>query len=236
MEGWWIIRSRNSAASAEETFSIFFPVLALKFSQSSVVVLASYFLGCVTFGYYLVRWRTGQDIRQLGSGSVGARNVGRQLGIAGFTFTLLFDFVKGLLAVGLTRIFTDYSLYMLLALFAVVMGHIWPLQLRCKGGKGIATSIGGLLVFDPRLVLTLVILFVLIFGLLRRTTLSCLITYAFIPMAGFFWGYNVWEIIGLGLFAGIILFAHRSNLSQEILSLRTRPADNRNESSPPRYE
>lgn len=66
-----------------------------------MLILASYALGCLATGYYWVRWQTGQDIRRLGSGGVGARNVGRVLGPWGFTITLLGDAAKGALAVGL---------------------------------------------------------------------------------------------------------------------------------------
>src|SRR5690242_19700244 len=65
--------------------------------------LIGYIFGCFTTGYYLVRWRTGQDIRELGSGSCAGRNVGRQLGKAGFFLTVLGDFWKGAFAVLMTR-------------------------------------------------------------------------------------------------------------------------------------
>ena len=65
------------------------------------LIAACYCLGCFTSGYYWVRWRTGEDVRQLGSGSVGARNVGRVLGGSGFIVVLLLDFTKGALAVWL---------------------------------------------------------------------------------------------------------------------------------------
>ena len=64
-------------------------------SQASCIALAAYLLGCFTPGYYLVRLRLGQDLRDLGSGSVGARNVGRLLGWRGFLLTVLGDFGKG---------------------------------------------------------------------------------------------------------------------------------------------
>jgi acyl phosphate:glycerol-3-phosphate acyltransferase len=67
------------------------------------MILCSYLLGCCTAGYYWMRLRTGQDIRRLGSGNVGARNVGRSLGTSGFAVTFFFDFLKGALAVWLAR-------------------------------------------------------------------------------------------------------------------------------------
>lgn len=196
-------------------------MLSLQLSQTTVIVAASYLLGCFTSGYYLVRWRTGQDIRTLGSGSVGARNVGRQIGPSGFTVTLLSDFAKGLIAVGLARwLAPDTSLYMFLALVAVVTGHIWPLQLKGRGGKGVATSVGGLLVFDWSLVVPLLLFCGIVAACTRRLTLACLGSYLLLPVIAYYRHYNVWEMTALAGFAGLILFAHRSNLWREIAGLR----------------
>jgi glycerol-3-phosphate acyltransferase PlsY len=115
------------------------------------ILLLAYVLGCLTPGYYLVRWRTGQDLRTLGSGGVGATNTGRLLGTSGFLIVGVGDAAKAALAVGLARWLHAADWVWMLALIAVVMGHVWPVQLRFRGGKGIACAIGGLLIFDPRL-------------------------------------------------------------------------------------
>src|SRR5580698_8498322 len=98
--------------------------------------VGAYLIGCFTTGYYLVRAWTGKDIRETGSGSSGARNVGRVLGKQGFFFTVLGDFAKGALAVWLTREWTNDELCAALAVVAVVAGHLWPVQLKFHGGKG----------------------------------------------------------------------------------------------------
>ena len=86
--------------------------------------LGAYALGCFATGYYLVRSRTGRDLREIESGSVGARNVGRILGKAGYILTMLCDMAKGALAVWFVAEFTNYSrLAMALAVLAVVAGH-----------------------------------------------------------------------------------------------------------------
>src|ERR1044072_3138796 len=99
--------------------------------QVMALCLSAYALGCFTIGYYLVRVRTGKDLRQTGSGSIGARNVGGVLGEGGFTLTLLFHFEKGAVAVLLTRYFLQHHAIsddpiVALASIAVVAGHIWP--------------------------------------------------------------------------------------------------------------
>ena len=123
--------------------------------QATGSVLGAYLLGCFAIGYYLVRARTGKDIREIESGSTGARNVGRVLGKPGFVLTAFGDFGKGVLAVWSAREWTNNNHLAALAMLAVVAGHLWPAQLRFRGGKGVATSFGALLVFDYRVALTI---------------------------------------------------------------------------------
>src|SRR5205823_4683693 len=155
-------------------------------NQASGIALGAYALGCFTTGYYYVRLRTDQDIRDLGSGSVGARNVGRVLGWPAFCVTLAGDFVKGACAVWAAQHFTTDPRLVGLALLAVVAGHLWPAQLRFHGGKGIATSLGGLLVYDYRLAIGCAALFRGAGATLRTTVLPGLIAVACLPRASIY--------------------------------------------------
>jgi glycerol-3-phosphate acyltransferase PlsY len=127
--------------------------------QATGSVLGAYLLGCFATGYYLVRARTGKDIREIESGSTGARNVGRVLGKPGFVLTVFGDFGKGALAVWGAWEWTNNHHLAAVAMLAVVAGQIWPAQLRFRGGKGVAASLGALLVFDYRMALTFAVLF-----------------------------------------------------------------------------
>ena len=186
--------------------------------------LAAYLLGCFAVGYYLVRARIGKDIREIESGSVGARNVGRVLGKPGFIITLLCDSGKGALAVWLAQEWTNNSRVALLAMLAVVCGHIWPIQLRFRGGKGVATSLGALLVFDCRIALTLSVLFLAGFVLTRKTLLPGMFAFACLPLIGWFFGYSNSTMTLLAVLAAVILFAHRKNLADEFDTLGARRA------------
>ena len=184
--------------------------------------LVAYLLGCVTSGYYLVRCRLGQDIRAIGSGSVGARNVGRFLGWRGFLLTLALDFGKGALAVGAVRALTQDERLVALSMLSVVVGHIWPIQLRLQGGKGMATSLGALCLFDFRLALWFVILFAASFLLTRRTVVSGLVALAALPFLAvvlahenFVAGYTPVKVISIGAIAALVLIAHRKNILTE---------------------
>ncbi len=177
-----------------------------------LILLISYGLGCFCTGYYLTRWRTGQDIRQLGSGNVGARNVGRVLGPVGFGLTLLGDTAKGAAAVWLAL---DWQLSLggvILALLAAVAGHMWPVQIGFRGGKGIATGLGGMLVFDLWLVAIMLVLVGLVGLVIRHSTVSGLIVITTTPLIAWIRGYPLPVVVGLALLAPMILFAHRGNI------------------------
>ena len=184
-----------------------------------LLVAICYCLGCFTAGYYWVRWRRGQDIRQIGSGSVGARNVGRVLGPWGFIVVLLLDFTKGALAVWLATKFDVSPEVTVMAMAAVVVGHTWPAQLRFHGGKGVATSLGAILAFDPLSALLLVLVFLVCFPLLRNFTLAGLLAFALSPFAGFLTTFGVIEVAALSSLAAIVLLAHHKNIRQEIAGI-----------------
>jgi len=115
-----------------------------------VVVCIGYMLGCLSTGYYLVRLRTGQDLRTIASGSTGSTNVKRILGTTGFVATLLGDAVKAACVVWAADYLEVSSWGIAAAMTAVVAGHIWPVQLGFHGGKGLAPGLGVLAATDYR--------------------------------------------------------------------------------------
>lgn len=190
--------------------------------QAFLIALGCYALGCVTGGYYLVRLRTGKDMRRLGSGSVGARNVGAVMGTPGFLATLVFDIAKGCLAVWVVRKFSGDERLVALAMIAVVVGHIWPVQLHFRGGKGVATSLGGLLIYDWELVIAYGVLFVAPFVFLRKTVLPGLIAYGLLPLASMFLKHESMKVVAVSLLVALVLIAHRRNFVEEYAALTTR--------------
>jgi len=179
-------------------------------------VLGAYALGCFSTGYYLVRARTGRDIREFESGNIGARNVSRLLGRTGFVITFAGDFTKGVLAVWAARYFSGSDLVAAMAMSCVVAGHIWPATLHFHGGKGVATSLGALLAYDPQLAVAFVLCCLPGVLLLRRIILPGMLAYACLPVAGWWLHRNPVEATLLGVLAGLVILAHRRNLAQEI--------------------
>lgn len=111
------------------------------------VSAVAYGLGCIPSGYLVVRLRTGRDVRRLGSGSTGGRNVARQLGAEWGLAVGILDMAKGALAAAVGRAVGRRA--MPAALVGVVAGHIWPATLAFRGGRGIAPAFGALAVGDP---------------------------------------------------------------------------------------
>lgn len=142
----------------------------------------SYLLGSIPFGYLLVRIFRGEDVRQSGSGNIGATNVSRKSPALG-VLTLLLDALKGFAAVAITRSFysSNPSLLGLAALFAI-LGHMFPLWLRFHGGKGVATGLGAFLVLAPKTILVMIVLFVAILAAFRYVSLASVLTVAAFPL------------------------------------------------------
>jgi glycerol-3-phosphate acyltransferase PlsY len=177
-------------------------------------IVASYLAGSICFGYYLVRYRTGRDVRNYGSGNPGARNVGRYLGPVGFFATLLGDAGKGAAAVALANFLDLSTSWTLVVIVAVIAGHLWPFQLQFRGGKGFATAIGAFLVFDYLLAFITTGIAVVAMLVLRRTTLGGLAAMALAPIAVYFAGYPLEVVVGATAVSALVLFGHRSNLRE----------------------
>ncbi len=194
----------------------------MSYTLEILVTISSYFLGCVSTGYYLVRLRTGQDIRSIGSGSTGTRNVGRLLGIKGFIITALGDLIKGAVPVGITLYLEFESWSVILVMIAVVIGHIWPIQLHFKGGRGVVTTAGALLVLDYRLVLVSLVVAGCIYIITRRGTVSGLIAIALCPVIARVLGKTPVIILGISVLVLVLLIAHRLYVRELFKLLRTK--------------
>jgi glycerol-3-phosphate acyltransferase PlsY len=196
-----------------------------------VAAVAAYALGCVCAGYYLVRLVAAEDIRMSGSGAAGATNVGRRFGAGGFTVTLALDCAKGAAAAWTARQAGLDPLAAGLAVVAVVVGHVWPAQLRFRGGKGIAPSLGAFVVYDPRVVIAIAAVFALGYALLRRFTICGLIAYVAAPLILLPLGVPGDVVAAVAAVAAIVLVAHRGDLRAAVASGRIRASDRRGTSA-----
>jgi acyl phosphate:glycerol-3-phosphate acyltransferase len=152
-----------------------------------LTVAISYLLGSIPFGYLLVRAFRGSDIRQSGSGNIGATNVARTspaLGIA----TLVLDALKGFAAVAVARYWmaphvtiAAVVLCAIAALFAIA-GHIFPVWLKFRGGKGVATGLGSFVMLAPKAIVVMLGLFAAIVLAFRYVSLGSILVVAMFPI------------------------------------------------------
>ena len=185
-------------------------------------LVASYGIGCLTAGYYWVRFRTGKDIRAEGSGTVGARNAGRLAGSGAFAVTFLFDLTKGAIATSGAIYLNLDEIAVVATMVAVILGHNYPIQLRFKGGKGISTALGALLVYNPLIVLIIAGALGPAFLLIRSLTLSGLIAFALAPAIVWAVGLGSIPTLASALITATVLISHRSNLRQEFVAFACR--------------
>jgi acyl phosphate:glycerol-3-phosphate acyltransferase len=142
----------------------------------------SYLLGSIPFGYILVRAFRGQDVRQTGSGNIGATNVSRTSPRLG-ALTLILDALKGLTAVVLTRmLFPGHNTLLGAAALFAMMGHMFPVWLGFRGGKGVATGLGSFVLITPKTILVMIGIFVVVFLAFRYVSLASILTVALFPV------------------------------------------------------
>jgi glycerol-3-phosphate acyltransferase PlsY len=147
-----------------------------------ITAAISYLLGTIPFGYLLVRIFRGQDVRQIGSGNIGATNVSRTSPVLG-VLTLVLDGLKGLAAVVIVRtLFPGRPFLLGTAAILAIVGHMFPLWLKFRGGKGVATGLGSFALLAPKIVLVMVVIFIAIFLIFRYVSLASILTVGLFPL------------------------------------------------------
>jgi len=184
------------------------------------VLAASYLLGSIPFGILMAKLFGGGDIRRAGSGNIGATNVARVVGPLAGILTLLLDAAKGGFAVWLAaRWMHGEALAMVLAGLFAMLGHCFPVWLRFRGGKGVATAAGVFLALCPAAMLAATILFLLVVGFWRYVSLGSIAAAAAIPLLI----YLLWAphfappqsvtLTSLAI-AGLVIHQHRGNIAR----------------------
>jgi glycerol-3-phosphate acyltransferase PlsY len=178
----------------------------------ALLAAGAYFLGGLSPGHWLVRRRTGIDVRTQGTGVTGATNAGRILGRGGFALIVALDAAKGAAPVIAGRLLGFGEVWLGLFCFAAVVGHIWPAHLGFRGGKGAATAAGGWLALDWRLVVVGLFATAVIFAFLRRFAHSGLLAMPLVPLAAWWLGAPPARIAWTAAMLVVLYWAHRSNL------------------------
>jgi glycerol-3-phosphate acyltransferase PlsY len=183
-----------------------------------IIATLSYLLGSIPFGFLLVRIFTGEDVRASGSGNIGATNVARKSPVLGVA-TLLLDAAKGLAAVALARVVFSGphpQLMMTVAAFFAVLGHLFPVWLKFRGGKGVATSLGAFILLTPKSILCMVGLFLLVAVAFRYVSLGSVAVATAFPLLA--WALHEYtdsrQLVIIALVSLLVIWRHRQNIGR----------------------
>jgi glycerol-3-phosphate acyltransferase PlsY len=192
--------------------------------ESSISVfaipVAAYLLGSIPFGLILAKLFGGMDVRKGGSGNIGATNVARVVGPLAGILTLILDAAKGAAAVLLAERLSNYSAtWMMIAGMAALLGHCFPVWLKFKGGKGVATAAGVFLALCSLAFLGAILLFIVVVAFWRYVSLGSISSAAAIPLLMYFlWapGHAPPLIVTLGslAIALLVIYKHDSNIQR----------------------
>jgi|SRR5215213_2102887 len=179
-----------------------------------LVVFLAYLIGSIPFGYLIVKGIVGADVRQTGSGGTGATNVSRRAGKVAGVITLVLDALKGSAAVFIVKTMTGNDWLIAVAAIAVLVGHVFPVWLGFRGGKGVATGAGVFFILAPAALVCAAFVFIATVVLTRYVSLGSMVAVATVPL--FVWTQNGPHPVLLTalLAALLIVFAHRGNIGR----------------------
>ena len=184
-----------------------------------LLVLIAYLIGSIPFGYLIVKLKEGRDVRSSGSGNIGATNVLRTAGRGSAVLTLLFDAAKGYLAVWLAGWSShDAPQAVALAAIAAVLGHLFPVFLKFKGGKGVSTVLGVFLYVSPPPILIAAGSFLCVVVVSRYASLGSVVSAVVFPAAYLLLTYpgnsSWWLLLAALVCPGLVIVKHHENIQR----------------------
>ena len=202
--------------------------------RPAAAIIASYLLGSIPFGYLIVRFSAGADVRETGSGGTGATNVTRRAGKWAGILTLLLDAAKGFGAIKLAELILGVSSvsqaaeigvngawWVAAAGLAAIAGHCFPVWLGFRGGKGVATGVGVFLALAPLAVLVAGVIFILIVWFTRYVSLGSMVACATLPLIVLLThqlgkpASGIQPLMFVAIVGGLlIIFMHRANINR----------------------
>ena len=183
-----------------------------------LIILISYFLGSFPTGFLFGKVLKNIDLRFIGSGSTGATNVLRNIGKWPAFFVFIIDVGKGLIAVKIAQYYTNQSLIEVLAGISAISGHIWPIWLKGKGGKAVATGLGMFVALSWKVGLSSLGFFLIILVKSKIVSLSSITAAIFLPFLMFLYlGDTIHPYFFISLVVSIlVIWKHRTNIKRLI--------------------
>lgn len=199
----------------------------------AATTILAYLIGSLPFGYWLVQLSSGEDIRRLGSGNIGATNVYRVSGRKRGVMVLLLDMLKGFLAVWLAAVMTQGNpVALALSAIAVMVGHCYPVFLRFKGGKAVACFAGAFLYVTPLALAVIMVIFVIVVAFSKYISLGSIVSALVFPFAVWFTSHPPAPILAASILAAaLVIYRHKGNISrlrtgkENVFSLRGKAAE-----------
>jgi glycerol-3-phosphate acyltransferase PlsY len=181
-----------------------------------IALIVAYLVGGIPFGYLLVRWKTGEDVREQGSGNIGATNVLRTTGRSVAVATLLLDIAKGAFAVWIAdRLSGGSPLWMSLAALAVMAGHAFPVFLKFQGGKAVASFIGAFLYLTPIPMIAALLVFIIVVAATHQISMGSIVAAGSLPLAAWLIEHPPPIVILAALVAAVfVIYRHRANIGR----------------------
>lgn len=183
---------------------------------SLIIIIASYFIGCINGAYIFSKSVKKEDIRTYGSGNAGATNALRTYGFFSGLLVFLIDFFKGMLAVGLCYIFNQSPFVILLSALACVAGHNWPIFMGFRGGKGVSASAGILVMVDYRLALMAILIGFILAIITRMVSVGSLTALTLSAVFFIVFKVDIFYIILSCILCILSIYQHRLNIKRII--------------------
>lgn len=188
--------------------------------QTAIAVIMGYLIGSIPTGYLVVKAKTGDDIRKVGSGSTGATNVKRVLGKKWFFIVMILDALKGALPVVLAALFlhayAQYGITPVAAAIAVLLGHSKSIFLGFTGGKSVASGVGTIIALNPLVGLSVAVIWGIITWVSKYVSLGSIIALAVSPFLMWAFKQPIGYIVYCAIGAVYIIWLHRENIKRLI--------------------
>jgi acyl phosphate:glycerol-3-phosphate acyltransferase len=200
------------------------------------IVALSYLLGSIPFGYLLVHIFRGEDVRQSGSGNIGATNVSRKSPALG-VLTLLLDALKGSVAVMIAILLnggdithpwspsSSIATHEAIAALFAVLGHMFPVWLKFRGGKGVATGLGSVAILAPKTIVAAIALFMMIVAIFRYVSLGSIVAALIIPVLAWLlhdYAGTLAVLASMSITSLLIVIKHHENIRRLIAGTENR--------------
>jgi len=187
-----------------------------------VLSFASYLVGAIPFGILFARWLTGKDPREHGSGNTGATNALRTSGKKVGILTLLADVLKGVIPVTLALQFEFSQSQVLIVALAAFFGHIFPVYLKFKGGKGVATMFGVLLPWAPTTAVLAFAVWFVVFKVFRYVSIASIAAAFSLPLIAWFMHDSDAALMACLIVGGAVTMRHHDNISRLLAGTETK--------------